>query len=83
MVILMATAAVFAVKIAGKNSTVSSTPVTQNSKSVGKAETKAGDAQPKVATQTDPDAKAMEDDLNSVSDEDFSDSSLSDQNVGL
>ena len=82
VVILMATAAVFAVKIARNNSSVSTPSPVQTAKPINKAQPKTGDSvQP--ATQADSDVASLESDLNSVSEEDFSDSSLSDSAVGL
>lgn len=79
--ILMVTVAFFAVKIANKNSSVSSPSAVQTAKPVSKAQPKTGDNTQK--TETDSDITGLESDLNSVSEEDFKDSSLSDQNVGL
>ncbi|OGI17783.1 MAG: hypothetical protein A3J63_03685 [Candidatus Moranbacteria bacterium RIFCSPHIGHO2_02_FULL_40_12b] len=85
VIILMVTAAFFAVKIANKNSSVSSPPAVQTAKPVSKAQPKTGDNAQKTAqnTETDSDMKAIEDDLNSINDEDFGNDKLSDQNLGL
>lgn len=85
-VIFIATAAMFAVKIARKNSSVSNPVPVAGNKSTAKTADKTGSADNssvQSATSADPDIKALESDLNSVSEEDFSDSTLSDQAVGL
>jgi len=77
-IILIATVAVFAVKIARKNSSVSNPAPVAGTKSTSKTGS-AGQA----VTQSDSDIKAVEDDLDSISEEDFGDNSLSDSAVGL
>ena len=82
-VILIATAAILGIKIAGKNARVSA-PKTETLKPAANAVKNGADSSSvKNVTPADPDAKALESDLNSVSDDDFSDSSLSDSAVGL
>ena len=80
--IFIATAAMFAVKIAKKNSSVSSSSQVQSTKTVSKAGS-ANDSSVQSSTSADPDVTALESDLNSVSEEDFGDASLSDSAVGL
>lgn len=82
-VILVATAAILGIKIAGKNIQVSS-PKTQTSRPVSNADKNNTDnSSVQSVTSTDPDIKALEADLDSISEEDFGDSNLSDSAVGL
>lgn len=82
-VILVATAVIFGVKLAGKNVQVSS-PKTQITKPASNvAKNSVDNSSVQSVTSADPDVKALESDLNSVSEEDFNDSTLSDSAVGL
>lgn len=82
-VILVATAVIFGVKLAGKNVQVSS-PKTQITKPASNvAKNSVDNSSVQSVTSADPDVKALEADLDSVSEEDFNDSTLSDQAVGL
>jgi|GEM_PF-964873 len=85
IIIFMITAAVFAVKIVKRNSSIASPVPVQAVKPAANLQTKAeADAPATVKkTEADSDVAAIENDLNSISDEDFSDSGLSDQAVGL
>lgn len=86
-IILIATAAVFSLKFAQKTAqapTVTQAPPVKTPSQVAKKGTDStAQSSQENAIQADPDAKTLEADINSVSDEDFSDNSLSDQNVGL
>lgn len=79
--ILVVTAVALGVKLAGKSSEVSSPQVP-----VSKPPTtapKAGSPSAQNVTSADPEVQALETDLNSVSEEDFGEDSLSDAEVGL
>jgi len=85
VIILVVTAAILSIKFAQKNAevpAVSKSPIGVSQMAKKGTENAAQSPQEK-AIQADPDTKALESDLNSVSADDFSDNSLSDQNVGL
>jgi hypothetical protein len=82
-VILVATAAILGIKLAGKNAQVSSPKVLTPKPAENVAKNNADNSLVQSVNSPDPDVKAIESDLNSVSDDDFSDSALSDQAVGL
>lgn len=56
---------------------------TVNKSATSSQTTKSGDQAVATTTSNDADVSAIENDLNSVNDEDFGDAALSDQNVGL
>lgn len=84
VIILLVTAALFSLKFAQKNAQAPDVAQTPGVKNLSQGAKNSADSSTiKSVTSADPDAKALEEDLNSISEEDFSDSSLSDSAVGL
>ena len=79
--VVILTIAVLAMK-AQKISYPSQSPASRTAAPASQVQPKTGNSS-RAAVQADPDVKAIENDLNSVSEEDFNTNNLSDKAVGL